>query len=318
VFSPGCTNYREHKTLEDRQIIEEWHLFEAPITKPKDFRNAVAIACHMGVNVWGDKDLIRLTAVDYYSGEILIDNLVWPGFKLLHTNPRDTSITWERLETAHKAGKAIKGLDAARNLLFNFVGDKIILILHDGQEDLLSLRMMHHHIIDVKYFIERGDIPYHLPKRTPELKEMTREFLNRNIEECRSRPSFERAVACRDLTLHFVQRERLPDVIVPEFANLREDIKFEDIGNLWAHSQALLDRIIRPDVYKYRPALRDSEVKQENSGLVTRLERFRVFTPSPLRMVLKDLKGNRVAEDGSILETAERWVFELKQYFNAE
>ena len=40
----------------------------------------------MGTAFDGDSELIRLTLIDYFSGETLIDSLVYPDVAMLHFN----------------------------------------------------------------------------------------------------------------------------------------------------------------------------------------------------------------------------------------
>jgi RNA exonuclease 1 len=42
----------------------------------------------MGTAASGESELIRVTMVDYFSDEILVDNLVEPGVRMLHLNTR--------------------------------------------------------------------------------------------------------------------------------------------------------------------------------------------------------------------------------------
>jgi RNA exonuclease 1 len=53
-----------------------------------DIRVAVALDCEMGTAASGESELIRVTMVDYFSDEILVDNLVEPGVRMLHLNTR--------------------------------------------------------------------------------------------------------------------------------------------------------------------------------------------------------------------------------------
>jgi hypothetical protein len=275
-------------------VQDDWRLFEAPTTKPKSFRNAIALSCATGTTVWGDRELIRVTAIDYYSGEVLIDNLVWPDIELLDTNFRETGISWERLGKANSADKAIKGRDAARNALFEFAGDKSILILHDGAEQLINLRMIHRHIIDVKWMVPR--VEDCASKRYPELKNMAMEFLNRKIQIHSKMITFENAHACRDLCRLFAELRPLPEVWIPEFIDLEEVTKNEDLCKLWVDSEKVMKAI--------RNGLEDvgkCEVKHQDSGLVTFLKRWRVYTPSPFSWVLKDLQNRKIDKHGWLI-----------------
>jgi len=259
--------------------------------------------------VWGDEELIRLTAIDYYSGEVLIDNLVWPDIEMWHTHcPWNTSITWGRLEHAHRADKAIRGRNAARELLFNFVGDKTILIVHEGRKDLVALRMIHRHILDVKFLNKEDPVHIYEKKQMPshQLKAMAKKFLRREIQENNlTKGSFENALACRDLAHHFLELKNLPDLYVPDCTGLGEDTTVEDACKLWDQSKETLRAMYFRDWNGQRPDVPKCDIKAGSSGLVPSLVKFRVYKSSPFCVVLKDLKGNSIDEDGRILQTLE-------------
>jgi hypothetical protein len=84
----------------------------------------------MGVANTGDPELIRIAAADYFSGETLLDSLVFPQLKMWHLNTRFSGVTWPMLYKAREAGRTIPGRDAARRRLWSFVGKNTIVIVH--------------------------------------------------------------------------------------------------------------------------------------------------------------------------------------------
>ena len=90
----------------DRGFHQFWHYYRTPffdsrITRPpskqlgwalqpqrwqdtalqmdRDPVGAIALDCEMGISTLGEPELIRLTAVDFFKGVVLIDRLVCPN-----------------------------------------------------------------------------------------------------------------------------------------------------------------------------------------------------------------------------------------------
>ena len=119
----------------------------APEIKPSH-RAAVAIDCEMGTAFDGDSELIRLTLVDYFTGQTLIDSLVYPDIPMMHYNTRWSGVTRGDMERARRDHKCIPGKSGARRAIFRYVGPSTIVVGHGAQSDLLSLRWIHHRVVD--------------------------------------------------------------------------------------------------------------------------------------------------------------------------
>lgn len=117
-------------------------------------RLAVAIDCEMGTSADNDSELIRLTLIDYFSGDVLIDRLVWPSVRMLHYNTRYSGVTWQQMHEARRTGACIDGMAAARDEVWRFVGADTIVVGHGTQNDLSSLRWIHHAVVD-SFIIEQ-------------------------------------------------------------------------------------------------------------------------------------------------------------------
>ncbi|KAJ9609649.1 hypothetical protein H2200_005977 [Cladophialophora chaetospira] len=115
---------------------------------------AIALDCEMGTSKNGESELIRLTAVDFFSGAILIDNLVQPTVPMAHYNTRYSGVTQAAMCDAVRTGAAINGRDRARMALFQFVGPDTVLVVHGGSSDFTALRWIHPNIVDT--FILEG------------------------------------------------------------------------------------------------------------------------------------------------------------------
>lgn len=119
-----------------------------PPNKRPTHRPAVAIDCEMGTAFDGDTELIRLTLIDYFSGETLIDSLVYPDIPMKHFNTRWSGITRGDMEASRRKRLCIHGRNAARRAVFRFVGRSTIVVGHGAQSDLSALRWIHHRVVD--------------------------------------------------------------------------------------------------------------------------------------------------------------------------
>ncbi|KXX74080.1 RNA exonuclease 3 [Madurella mycetomatis] len=102
----------------------------------------------MGTASDGETELIRLSAIDYFSGEILINSLVYPNVSMQHYNTRYSGVTRGDMERARRQMRCLFGRNAARMALWRFVGPDTIIIGHSAQNDFASLRWIHHCVVD--------------------------------------------------------------------------------------------------------------------------------------------------------------------------
>ncbi|KAJ5779816.1 hypothetical protein N7457_007536 [Penicillium paradoxum] len=193
IHARGCHQYPKHDIVSDRKAWErDWKRYEAP-ENPVDYRYAIALDCEMGITDLGEQELIRISAIDYFSGEVLIDKLVFPKVKMWHLNVRYSGIDWSQMYTAKDANNVINGRDEARNLLFQYLGPKTVLVMQGGRSDLLALRIRHHHVLDTLSLADGS------------LKTKAKKYLDREIQQGRGHDSLEDALACRDIADYFMK-----------------------------------------------------------------------------------------------------------------
>ncbi|KAK0710674.1 ribonuclease H-like domain-containing protein [Lasiosphaeris hirsuta] len=153
-----CGGATEHKAriYGPRELEGRWQFHQTPglSTQPERCA-AVAIDCEMGTAFDGESELIRLSMVDYFSGAILIDKLVFPSVKIQHYNTRWSGVTALQMDKAYRRGQCIMGMGAARREVLEFVGPGTIVVGHGAQNDFSSLRWIHHRVID-SYLIENA------------------------------------------------------------------------------------------------------------------------------------------------------------------
>lgn len=107
----------------------------------------------MGTAITGDSELIRLTAIDYLTGEVLINNLVQPDQPMQHLNTRYSGVTWKQLDDARRKHMCLIGKAGAREALWRFVGPRTALIGHGVNNDLRALKWIHGAVVD-SYLVE--------------------------------------------------------------------------------------------------------------------------------------------------------------------
>lgn len=155
VVSPPTDSRGKRKNKKKYQalVLEPYARSFTPSPTRKSL-HAIALDCEMGTSSTSEVELIRLTAVDFFTGKILIDNLVQPSVPMAHYNTRYSGVTPGAMRHAIRSGSAIQGRDRARMALLEFVGPETVVIVHGGSSDFSALRWIHPHIIDT--FIVEG------------------------------------------------------------------------------------------------------------------------------------------------------------------
>jgi RNA exonuclease 1 len=102
----------------------------------------------MGTAVSGDTELIRVTLVDYFTEEILVDNIVEPGVPMQHLNTKYSGVSWADVNKARREGTILDGKGGARQAIWQFVGSDTFVIGHGASNDLRSLRWIHLRVVD--------------------------------------------------------------------------------------------------------------------------------------------------------------------------
>ncbi|OPB36915.1 hypothetical protein A0O28_0059950 [Trichoderma guizhouense] len=159
--SPPCQGKEDHtpKMYAAGELEREWKYFHTPFFQSRGVpAAAVVIDCEMGTASTGESELIRVSAVDYFSGHVLLDKLVYPDVKMIHFNTRFSGVTRQDMENARRTRSCLMGRSAARKALWEFIGPNTIVIGHGANSDLTSLRWIHPVIIDT-YLVEKANRP---------------------------------------------------------------------------------------------------------------------------------------------------------------
>lgn len=102
----------------------------------------------MGTAFDNETELIRVTLVDYFTAEVLVDSLVWPDVPMASLNTRYSGIGWGTLKAARKEGRCVAGVAAARRAVWEYVSPGTIVVGHSVHCDLNVLRWIHPVVVD--------------------------------------------------------------------------------------------------------------------------------------------------------------------------
>jgi hypothetical protein len=170
---------------------------------------AVCFDCEMGYTVNG-LELIRLTAVSWPDGELLLDVLVRPLGQVLDLNSRYSGVHAKDFlgakpydETQDIASQStelriVESPQVARKLLFKLLTPRTPLLGHAIDNDLNTTRVVHPTIVDTVLLFPH---PAGLPRRRA-LKALTKQILDRDIQTSHGaggHDSKEDAIATGDL-----------------------------------------------------------------------------------------------------------------------
>ncbi|KAL1597033.1 hypothetical protein SLS60_008615 [Paraconiothyrium brasiliense] len=116
--------------------------------KGQDIRAAVALDCEMGTAESGDTELIKVTLIDYFTGDVLVNNIVEPDVPLRHLNTRFSGVTWGQMRAAQRKRTSLNATNGARQAIWRFVGAQTIVVGHGVSNDLRSMKWIHEQVVD--------------------------------------------------------------------------------------------------------------------------------------------------------------------------
>ncbi|KAK2794200.1 hypothetical protein FQN51_000901 [Onygenales sp. PD_10] len=145
----NCKFHEGRLRYKPGELASLWQFHRTPMPQDRtSIRTAVAIDCEMGQAMSGDSELIRITLIDYFSAEILIDSLVYPSVPMEHYRTSFSGVTKQDMECAMRSGTCIMGRNNARKAVWQYVGPNTIVVGHSANNDLDSLRWIHGVVVD--------------------------------------------------------------------------------------------------------------------------------------------------------------------------
>ncbi|KAJ5769574.1 hypothetical protein N7520_004133 [Penicillium odoratum] len=203
-------------------LSNEWLLHATPdVWCIPSVMKGVVLSCKTGINHWGEKELIRISAVDLFNGRIVLDHLVWPKHPMRNLDTKNSCISWAMLNKAHEDRRTLDGRDSARALLWDSLHKDAFLVCHHGQSDLVALRLSHDRIIDTSELETR--LPN--PDQNRTLKHLAKKHLNRDIQVSQWRyDSLEDAMAIRNLVFWYAKNLPTERMIGPARPVMQEPL----------------------------------------------------------------------------------------------
>jgi RNA exonuclease 1 len=150
-FSKPCQGEKVHEWLHYNagELEKEWKYFPTPLSPVKpNAPVAVAIDCEMGTAQSGESELIRISVIEFFSGKLLLDKLVYPHVRMAHFNTAFSGVTRKMMEDARRRNTCLFGRKTARAAVYDLIGPDTIVVGHGLQSDLSSLRWMHPLVVD--------------------------------------------------------------------------------------------------------------------------------------------------------------------------
>lgn len=191
---------------QNRYLKSSWTPKEDPL-RPKC--PAVALDCEMADVIGADglwREVIKVSAVDFLSGETLLDTLVLPTAKVRRWKTEITGITDRMMTEARARGQSVRGWAEARSELWQHIDASTVLIGQSLHHDLEVLGMLHTQIVDSAILAAKAiDLP---SAKTFELMKMCKEILNVDVQCINGglHDCLEDALASRELVLDFIYR----------------------------------------------------------------------------------------------------------------
>lgn len=175
-------------------------------------RKAIALDCEMVGLSGGRDELARLCAIDLFTGEVLVDTLVFPTEAVRDWRSRFSGVTMAMMREARNTGKALNGWPAARAKLFELADAETILVGHALNHDLKVLYVSHKRVVDSSLLVSEAVFGKGSALlRIWGLKTLSRELLGLTIQSSRKgHDCLEDTLATRELVLWCLkEREQL-------------------------------------------------------------------------------------------------------------
>jgi RNA exonuclease 1 len=158
ITAKPCGGSNEHnpRSYAPNELNKQYQFYPTPsFPRGNNLRAAVALDCEMGTAVSGDSELIRVTLIDYFSGAILVNNIVEPDVPMRHLNTRFSGVSWAHIRKAKKERTCLRGKAEARRVLWRYIGPETVVVGHGTSNDLRALRWIHPFVVD-SFVIEFG------------------------------------------------------------------------------------------------------------------------------------------------------------------
>ncbi|EGR44316.1 uncharacterized protein TRIREDRAFT_42264, partial [Trichoderma reesei QM6a] len=169
-------------------------------------RRAVVIDCEMAEAADGSDELISLCAIDFLTGETLVNNLVVPSRPIKDWRTDIHGIEVSKLYEAIMNQRALSGWIGARQELWKHIDDITIVIGQSICYDFEALRLVHTRVVDSAMLATEAVFYNRAAKKKPGrrwgLQELCKTFLGIEIRaEGGTHDNLEDVLAAREVVL---------------------------------------------------------------------------------------------------------------------
>lgn len=167
--SQGCKSSKHH-VFKAKTAMELHHLipFESTPSSSEAKQRIIGLDCEMGYTSKG-MEMIRLTIVDFYTGKTLFDEIVKPSGHVL-----DLNTNWSGVSEIPDQAMTLK--ETMNVVLNNLIDEQTIIVGHGLENDLNTMRLVHHNVVDTAVLF-----PKSMTKKYA-LKDLAFQFLDRKIQ----------------------------------------------------------------------------------------------------------------------------------------
>ncbi|KAF1912739.1 hypothetical protein BDU57DRAFT_541469 [Ampelomyces quisqualis] len=144
------TNMHIPQNISTDALADKYQVHSTPrvVHMQRSPRVAVALDCEMGTAASGDSEPIRVTLIDYFSKEILVNNIIFPDVSMRHLNTKYSGVSWDDMNKAKRQQTCLWGVKGTREALWRHIGPGTIVVGHGANNDLRALRWMHSSVVD--------------------------------------------------------------------------------------------------------------------------------------------------------------------------
>ncbi|KAJ9490695.1 hypothetical protein VN97_g2562 [Penicillium thymicola] len=150
LHSQGYNAPRTIKTesCENNGQPHQHHLDPLPTNANSTHRKAIVLDCKMIETTTCTSELAFITAIDFLTGEVLINSCVTPTAPVTNWLTPVSGITQEKMDAAIAEGNVLVSNADARGALRKFLNRDTVLIGHALQHALRTLSLIHGRIVD--------------------------------------------------------------------------------------------------------------------------------------------------------------------------
>ncbi|OQD69210.1 hypothetical protein PENPOL_c002G08535 [Penicillium polonicum] len=150
INTQSCANHGEP---------HQHHMDPRPANPNPNHRKAIVLDCEMIETTVCTSELVFITAIDFLTGEVLINSYVTPNAPVTNWLTPVSGITQEKMDTAIAEGNVFVSNADARGALRKFLNRDTVLIGHALQHDLRTLSLIHGRIVDTAIVTSEAVFP---------------------------------------------------------------------------------------------------------------------------------------------------------------